>query len=382
MHNKIDNRYPSIEHLRKRAVKKTPKFAFDYLKGGCLNENGLQRNIDDINKVRLQPQYIKEFSESNLSVEIFGHTYDAPFGVAPVGLQGLMAPNSPVILAKSAMRHNVPFILSTVSSEKLETIADITQGNAWYQLYNPTIKKYREDMIRRVKESGYKTLVVTVDVPTFGYRYNDMINGLSMPPKNSIQNFLQAVTCPLWGFKTLYHGVPTFQNLLPYLTGELKHAPLAEFMNIMAMGKTDIEGLKEIRDLWDGNLVIKGVMCETDVKQCIQLGADGVIVSNHGARQLDVATGTLSPTKIISDKYGDKIIVMTDSGYQTGSDIAVGVASGAKMCFVGRGYMYGVCALGARGGDQVSAILKTQLKQVVDQLKCENIADLSNHLYS
>ena len=211
----FDRRLPSSEDLRKRAKSRMPKFAYEYLVEGCMDDIGLERNRRAIQSITLEPRYLQKYDTADLSVEIFGHRYDAPFGVAPIGLQGLMWPNAPVILAKAAKAHNVPFILSTVSSESMEIIAEVTEGEAWYQLYNPTRENIRKDILKRAKAAGYRNLVILVDVPTFGYRPRDFRNGLSMPPKKNIRNYIQAGLRPQWSLKTLKYGVPTFKNLKP-----------------------------------------------------------------------------------------------------------------------------------------------------------------------
>ena len=170
MEIKINSKYPSVTDLRQRAMVKMPKFAFEYLDGGCNEDINLDKNRTDIQKVELMPQYLSKFDKSNLKTELFGHTYDAPFGIAPVGLQGLMWPNSPEILAKSAFDHNIPFILSTVTTSSIERIAEITEGKNWFQLYHPTDEKIKRDLLDRAANAGNDVLVILADVATFGYR--------------------------------------------------------------------------------------------------------------------------------------------------------------------------------------------------------------------
>ncbi|QGP56940.1 (S)-mandelate dehydrogenase (plasmid) [Piscirickettsia salmonis] len=170
-------RYPSVNDLKKRAKKRIPKFAYDYLVGGCNDEISLARNYQDISAVQLRSELMKPFSQSDMTVNLFGHQYSAPFGIAPVGLQGLMWPKAPEILAKAALELNIPYVLSTVSSSSLESISCISEGRAWYQLYNPTEASIRKDLLSRLKAAQYSVLVVTVDVPTFGYRHRDIRNG-------------------------------------------------------------------------------------------------------------------------------------------------------------------------------------------------------------
>src|SRR5690606_13662502 len=201
-------KYPSVADLRKKAKSMIPKFAFDYLEGGCNEELNLSRNENDFDDIFLKPRYLQKNEDIDMSTEIFGIRYQAPFGISPIGLQGLMWPNSPEILAKAAARQGVPYILSTVSTGSIERIAEASEGTAWFQLYHPTEDKLRDDILRRLKEAQYPVLVVLVDVPSFGLRYREIKSGLSMPPKMNISNIFQAMIRPTWGVKTLQHGIP------------------------------------------------------------------------------------------------------------------------------------------------------------------------------
>ena len=209
-------RYPSIDDLREKAKRKIPRFAFEYLDGGCNEDVSLHRNTAEIREVELLPQYLDVHKGSDMRTELFGHTYDAPFGIAPVGLQGLMWPKAPEILAKAAFEHNIPFILSTVSTSSIEKIGEITNGQAWFQLYHPTENRLRDQILQRAAAAQYPVLVILCDVPTFGYRPRDIRNGLAMPPKMSLKNMLQIMGKPDWAIKTLINGQPAFETLKPY----------------------------------------------------------------------------------------------------------------------------------------------------------------------
>ena len=368
--------YPSVDDLRNKAKKRMPKFAFEYLDGGCNEDVNLHRNTAEIRDVRLVPSYLTPFTESSLKTELFGHTYDAPFGIAPVGLQGLMWPNAPEILAKAAFEHNIPFVLSTVTTSSIERIAEITEGKAWFQLYHPAEDKYRDDILQRAAAAGNEVLVLLCDVPTFGFRPRDIRNGLSMPPRMTAKNIAQVLTHPKWAMQTLKHGQPNFETLKPYMSGNLTLKGLGGFMDQMFSGRLDDDKIAQIRDKWKGKIVLKGVASEADTEKAIKLGLDGIIVSNHGGRQLDAGESTIKPLARIAPKYGDQIKVMMDSGMRSGPDIARTLASGAEFTFMGRSFMYGVGALGNRGGYHTIALLKTQLKQVMDQVCCERVEDL------
>jgi len=372
--------YPSIQDLKKRAKKRVPKFAFEYLEGGCNEDINLARNKSELQEIILKPQYLKKFNGLDMSVSLFGHTYDAPFGIAPVGLQGLIWPNSPEILAKAAFQHNIPYILSTVSTSSIERIAELSEGKAWFQLYHPTKNELRDDIIKRVAAAHLPVLVVLVDVPSFGYRPRDIRNGLAMPPKMSIKNILQVMGKPRWGIETLKAGIPGFATLKPYMPANLNMSRLGQFMNETFTGRIDAEKIKPIRDMWKGALVLKGVVSEEDAQIAVQLGVDGIIVSNHGGRQIDAGESSIRSLQNLAKNYSKQLKIMIDSGLRSGPDIARCLATGAEFTFMGRPFMYGAAALGNSGGDHTISILKVQLRQVMEQLCCEKIEDFPRFL--
>lgn len=377
---KYNTNYPTVEDLRKRAKRRIPGFAFEYLDGGCNEDVNLKKNTSDIRKVELIPRYLDKYAGSDISTRLFGEKYDAPFGIAPVGLQGLIWPNSANILAKAAIEHNIPFVLSTVSTSSIEEISNITEGRFWFQLYHPAQNDIRDKLLKRAGDSGCEVLVILCDVPTFGFRPRDIRNGLAMPPKMSLKNIFQIIGKPSWALNTLKHGQPNFASLVPYMPGGLNLKGLGQFMNDTFSGRLSEEKIAPIRDMWKGKLVLKGVASEEDAEKAVKLGLDGIIVSNHGGRQLDAGQSTIEPLKAIAPKYGDKITVMMDSGIRSGPDIARTLASGAEFTFMGRPFMYGVAALGEEGGNHTISVLKAQLRQVLEQVCCEKISDLRNHL--
>lgn len=376
----FNSQYPSIRDLKKKAKQRIPKFAFDYLEGGCNEDVSLFRNKSDLQDIILMPQYLKKHHGCDMSVNLFGHTYDAPVGIAPIGLQGLIWPNSPEILAKAALKHNIPFILSTVSTSSIERIAELSEGRSWFQLYHPTDNRLRDDIIKRIAIAQCPVLVVLVDVPSFGYRPRDIKNGLAMPPKMSVRNVLQAIANPGWSVETLRAGIPGFATLKPYMPENLNLSRLGQFMDATFTGRVDVDKIAPIRDMWKGALVLKGVVSEEDTQKAIALGADGIIVSNHGGRQLDAAQSTIKSLKNLSDKYGKQIKIMVDGGLRSGPDISRALASGAEFTFMGRPFMYGVGALGKKGGDHTISILKVQLLQIMEQLGCEKVRDFPQYL--
>jgi L-lactate dehydrogenase (cytochrome) len=380
MATQYNTNFPSIDDLRAEARRKIPRFAFEYLDGGCNEDVNLIKNTTELREVELKPYYLNAHTSSEMKTELFGHVYGAPFGIAPVGLQGLMWPNAPEILAKAAFQHNIPFVLSTVSTSSIERISEVTEGRAWFQLYHPAEDQIRNSIIKRAEAAGCPVLVILCDVPTFGYRPRDIRNGLAMPPRMTLQNILQIMGKPEWAIKTLIHGQPEFATMKPYMPKGLNMKQLGMYMNKTFSGRLNQKKVAAIRDLWKGRLVLKGVATEEDTEMAIKLGLDGIIVSNHGGRQLDAGQSSVKSLHPIVKNYKGKIKIMMDSGLRSGPDVARTLASGADFSFLGRSFMYGVAALGNQGADHTISILKTQLLQVMNQICCKSVTDFPQHV--
>lgn len=379
---KYNSGYPSIQDLRHLAKKRIPKFAFEYLDGGCNEDINLDKNRSDLNAVELMPYYLSKHTKSSMKTELFGQVYQAPVGIAPIGLQGLMWPKAPEILAKASLKENIPFILSTVTTMTIERASELTEGRAWFQLYHPAENQLRDDILKRAQVAGCPVLVILADVPTFGFRPRDIRNGLAMPPKFTLSNIIQICKRPKWAIETLFKGKPQFETLKPYMPPGLDLKQLGNFMDQTFNGRLNRDKIKAIRDIWKGKLVVKGIVNEVDAQMALELGCDGIIVSNHGGRQLDAGQSTIVPLANLAQKFGDKMKVMIDSGLRSGPDIARAMACGADFTFMGRSFMYSVAALGNQGGDHLIGLLKTQLQQVMEQICCEKVEDFPKHLIS
>lgn len=380
-HTYIYNRqFPSITDLKRKARSRIPTFAFDYLEGGCNEEHNLSLNETDYRSIQLEPRYLRKFKGVNMKAELFGHTYDAPIGISPIGLQGMIWPNAPQILARSAVKHNIPYVLSTVSTASIEQIAEITESKFWFQLYHPAEDRLRDDLLRRLEDVGCEVLVILIDVPSFGLRYREIKAGLSMPPKISFQNILQAALCPKWCLDTLRYGIPEFATLKRYMEKGMDMSQLGVFMDKTFIGRVNEDKVKAIRDRWKGKLVIKGVSSREDAEKSHELGADGIIISNHGGRQIDAGESSITTLKKLVHAYKGKYKIMVDGGVRSGPDIARALAVGADFVFMGRPFMYGVGALGDKGGDHTISMYKAQLHQVMEQVGCEQIGDMKEFL--
>lgn len=372
--------YASIDSLAERAKKRVPRFVYEYLVGGCHSNVCVKKNTSEIREVELKPYYLRDIAGASLKTTIFGKEYDAPFGIAPIGLQGLIWPGATEILAKSARDHNVPFVLSTVATASIETVAEITEGEFWFQLYYPIDQSVRDALLGRAAAAGCKTLVILADTPIPGFRPHDIRNGLSLPPRMTMRNVAQMLCRPSWCMGQLATGKPEFQTLKPYLPRRPNTKDFAKFWVKTFDGRLTAANVRSLRDQWPGRIVIKGIVEPEDFEQAISIGIDAAIISNHGGRQIDLGQSTIKSLAGLVDSFQDKIPIMMDSGIRTGGDIAAAIASGAKFCFLGRTPMFAVGALGKQGGEHVMQLLKRSLRQVMEQIGCEKIDDLPKHL--
>ena len=376
----FDHRYPAVDDLRQAARARIPGFVFDFLDGGCHDNVNLASNTADLRDVKLHPFYLAEHGPVSLETELFGRSWAAPLGVCPVGLQGLIWPGACEALARAATARRLPFILSTCTTASLETIGRITAGAFWFQLYNPVDPAIREDLLARAERAGCEVLVVLADVPTFGYRPHDIRNQFAVPPRLTPRTILQMILRPAWGMTMLLRGKPTLASLTPYMPANMDLRQLADFMDRTFTGRLTGDDLARLRDRWKGKMVLKGVATVEDAQIAVARGLDGIIVSNHGGRQLDAGLSSIRALGPIVEAVGRRTTVMIDSGIRSGPDIARALASGARFTFLGRAFMYAAAALGDRGGDHAAEILSRQLLQVMEQIGCDRVADLPRHL--
>ncbi len=297
---KYNLRMPAVADMERHAKKRIPRFAWEYLSSGISAELGLQRNRTHLEDVQLWPRYLTDVGTIDTSCDLFGHKYDLGLGISPVGLSNMMWPTAERELAKAAQAANIPYTLSTMGTTRLEEIATLAPDVAWYQLYVPRDREVMKDIINRVKQAKYKALVITVDIPVGAKRDKELKNGLILPFKYTPRIVGQTLRCPTWLMKTLSQGIPRFINLEPY--GDLKNIKhLSEFLTQFFMSGVTLERIKEIRALWDGPLLVKGLMCQKDIQQCHEIGIDGVVVSNHGGRQLDGAPSSVQSMQQLDD---------------------------------------------------------------------------------
>lgn len=377
----INKRFPSIPHMKAKARWRIPAFAWDYMTGGIGVEENVRRNSDDLQKIQFMPRYMSEAQQPDISTSIFGQRLSAPFGVAPVGLAGLQWPGCEPPIARAARSHDVLHVLSTHATQSLETMKQHSGPVGWFQLYPPRDGKMETDMIERAKRSGYDVLVVTVDIPGVTRRDKDIRNGLSVPPSFDARTVVHAAMRPHWLMRLVRHGIPHFENLELYAPKGQSIREFYDFLGSVMSNHITAGRFRQIRDQWPGKLVVKGVLDPEEAAAYTALGADGVIVSNHGGRQLDAAPSSVSMLPRVRKRLGPDALVMVDGGVRSGLDIARMIALGADYVFLGRPFIFSVAAIGDEGPAHLIGVLKQELRGTMWQLGCPALGDLHSFLH-
>ena len=373
------NKYPRLSDLQKPAARRIPKFVFAYLDSGTGHDRAKHQNRAHLDAIDLVPQFMRGRVKPDLTTKVGNSTFNAPFGVAPVGLSSLIWPGAESILGRAARRHSFPYILSTVAGESIEMLADSAGEMAWFQLYAPHDRELMRDMLRRAKACGYQNLVVTADVPSPSRREHMRIAGAPLGSRGnssfSPRVIWQSMLRPEWAFRTLLNGGARFRTMEPYAKNDGKMG-ITKFIGDQLNGSLDWDYLMEIRDLWEGALYLKGVLHGQDAARATKLGVDGIVVSNHGGRQLDAVPPPLVQLPAIRAAVGPHTPLIVDSGIMSGLDVVRALSSGADFVLIGRGFLYAVAALGDKGGEHAAAILLEEVRDVMAQLGLETIADV------
>jgi len=373
------DKYPRVSDMISLAKRRIPHFASEYLFAGTGYDEALTNNRKVFNQIFLVPKYLKGTVIPDLKTKLFGYEYDAPFGMAPVGMTSLMWPGAEVALSKMSVKNNVPFALSTVACASIEEIGKHLNGEGWFQLYPPADKAIRDDLLKRAKNAGFKTLVVTADIPASSRRERLRMAGVSVPPKNNIRTFFQAAICPSWSIGTLINGIPSFPTMDQYSNGDWhgNAKSKAGFAGSQMQRFLDWDYLKEVRDIWKGPIVLKGLMHEDDAIKTTEI-VDAIYLSNHGGRQIDIAPSPLQMLPDIRKKVGPDFPIIIDSGFYSGQDISKGLMLGADFVMTGKPFIIGLAALGAKGANHVHDILKDELSNIMEQICAKNIKELKN----
>jgi L-lactate dehydrogenase (cytochrome) len=378
MSNKIlMDKYPSISDLEKKAQSRIPKVSWLYLQSGTGRNISTTKNRSRFDQFSLLPSFIKGKLDPDFKTNLFGRTYNVPFGVAPVGLTGLIWPRSEFILAKSADKYKFPYSLSTVATQTPESVGKHVGDMGWFQLYPPKDPIVRKDILNRAKESGFHTLIITADVPTPGRREESIKSGMSLPVKFTPKIIWDGITHPVWTVKTLTEGLPNLKTVGKY-AGSKNMKVAAEFARFKFRGDLDWDYIKEVKGLWDGPVILKGILHPQDAIKAKEIGIDGICVSNHGGRQFDGAPAAIDALPEIAKAIGNDMTIIFDSGITSSLDIIKALALGADFVLLGKAFMYGCAALGDKGGDHVTDILIEDLKNNMIQLGVESIDEIKN----
>ncbi|MCA0153451.1 alpha-hydroxy acid oxidase [Winogradskyella vincentii] len=369
------NQFPAIQDLAKKAKKRIPHVAWEYLESGTGDEALLERNRLAFQNIQFTPQFCKGHIEADISTKLFDKVYPSPIGISPVGLTGLIWPEAEVILAKSAKRLQMPFCLSTVATETPERVGPIVGRQGWFQLYPPKSLDLAFALLDRAKNSGFHTLVVTADVPMASRRERTKRAGMSMPPKITPGLIWDGIKHPKWSYNTLKRGLPRLRTIQDY-SEQTDFKFVSGFVGNRLGGTLDWDYCNAIKDYWDGPVLIKGILHPKDAEKAIEIGLDGIWMSNHGGRQFNGAPASIEALPDITNIVNKRVPILFDSGIRTGLDVMRAIYLGADFVMLGRPFLYGVAALNKYGPDHVAHIINDDLKNNMVQLGVSNIDEL------
>lgn len=375
----LDLSHPSIEDLRRKAQKRIPRFAFEYLDSATGRELGAKVNRDALDAIGFMPSVLCGRTKANLQAKLLGKPYDLPFGIAPVGMSGLMWAGAERMLAQAAVAHNIPFSLSSVAVASPEDVALHIGQNGWFQHYPVKSADLRRKMLPRIKAAGFHTLIITVDVPEESRRERQRRANLTVPPKADLRTLTEMAVRPAWCLAQLREGIMPrmrfFDDYVPQRGREsFTHA------GALIRGIPDWQYLEELRAEWDGHLIVKGVLRPEDAKRMVEIGADCIWVSNHGGRQFEAGPAVIDQLPKIRAAVGKDVPLIYDSGVAWGLDVMRALAKGADFVMVGRAFQYAVAAFGRKGIDHLVHILKADITANMSQLGLEILDQLPSYL--
>ncbi len=362
----------TIYDLRDIAKRRTPQAPFDYTDGGADTESSLTRARVAYEKLEFQPRILRDVKDVDLSVQMLGKKMSMPVGIAPTGFTRMMQTEGEYAGACAASDAGIPYTLSTMGTRSIEDVAKAAPtGRNWFQLYMWKDRDRSMALVDRAKVAGFDTLVLTVDVPVAGARLRDVRNGMTIPPSLTSKTILNAIPRPAWWMNFLTTDPLKFASLDSW------NGTVAELLDSMFDPTVTYEDLKWIRGQWQGNLVVKGIQNVDDAMMSVAAGADAIILSNHGGRQLDRAPVPLHLLPEVVKAIGDKAEVQVDTGIMHGADVVAALASGAKFTWIGRAYLYGLMAGGKPGVDRTLEILRTQISRTMKLLGARTVAELN-----
>ena len=350
-----------IEDLKELYKKRVPRMFYDYAESGSWTESTFRDNEAAFSRIKLRQKVLVDMAGRSLSTKMIGEDVAMPVALAPTGLTGMQYPDGEIHAALAAEKFGVPFCLSTMSVCSIEDVAQNTTSPFWFQLYVMKDKDYISRLIQRAKDAGCSALVLTLDLQIMGQRHKDIKNGLSTPPIPTLTNLINIATKPRWAIGMLGTKRRNFGNIVGHVKGLENMSNLAQWTVSQFDPTLDWEDVQWIKDQWGGKLVLKGIMDADDAELAVKSGADALIVSNHGGRQLDGAPASLDVLPEIVDRVGENIEVWMDGGIRSGQDVIKAIALGAKGTMIGRAFLYGLGAMGAEGVTRCLEVISHEL---------------------
>ena len=371
----------NVEELRRVARRRLPHFSFEYLEGGAEDELALKRNRAIFERIAWLPRTLAGVGTPDLSTEILGEACHLPLIIAPTGFNGMLWPQGDLALARAAADAGIPFTLSTVSNYPLARMTAEVPDRVWFQLYPFKDPGAVDLLIDRAQQAGCRTMVVTTDVPVLGAREWDQRN-YRAPMKLSLLSMLDVLTHPGWLRRVMIpNGAPQFENLRELLPpGSQSALAGVRFMGTQINARLSWEDMERIRRRWPGKLVLKGILCVEDSQRAVDVGADGIVLSNHGGRQLDSSVSGVELLPAVTAECGSKLAILVDGGFCRGSDVLKAIALGAHGVMIGRATLYGLAAGGQAGVAHALGLLRTEMERTLTLLGCRNLGELGRHL--
>ena len=350
-----------IEDLRKKAERRVPRMFYDYADGGSWSESTYRANENDFQAINFRQRVAVDVSHRDTTMEMLGKTVTMPVALAPTGLTGMLHADGEILAAKAAANFGVPFTLSTMSICSIEDVSANSDAPFWFQLYVMRDRDFMRRLIERARTANCSALMITLDLQIMGQRHKDLRNGLSAPPKPTLRNLMNLLRKPAWCLGMLGTKRRQFGNIVGHVKGVKDMSSLADWTVSQFDASLSWNDVKEIRKQWDGKLIIKGILDAEDARAAVNVGADAIVVSNHGGRQLDGALSAITALPAIVDAVGEKAEVWMDSGIRSGQDVLRAIALGAQGTLIGRAFLYGLGANGQAGVTQALEIIHKEL---------------------
>ena len=350
-----------IEDLRKKAKKRVPRMFYDYADGGSWSESTYRANEDDLQAIKFRQRVAIDVNRRDTGMEMLGKKVTMPVALAPTGLTGMLHADGEILAAKAAADFGVPFTLSTMSICSIEDVAANSDAPFWFQLYVMRDREFIRRLVERTRAANCSALMITLDLQIMGQRHKDVRNGLSAPPKPTLRNLINLIQKPAWCLGMMGTKRRQFGNIVGHVKGVKDVSSLADWTVSQFDASLSWEDVKEIRKQWDGKVIIKGILDAEDARNAVNVGADAIVVSNHGGRQLDGALSAIKALPAIVDAVGNKAEVWMDSGIRSGQDVLRAIALGAQGTLIGRAFLYGLGAYGLVGVTQALEIIHKEL---------------------